>query len=64
MIIWKWSLFQTILDAFTFKKKIISYDETHVPTIDNEEKLVLRRNKILSIKKSKKDVSQNVQFQG
>jgi 3-methyladenine DNA glycosylase Tag len=64
MIIWKWSLFQTILDAFTFKKKIISYDVTHVPTIDNEDKLVLRRNKILSIKKSKKDVSQNVQFQG
>jgi hypothetical protein len=43
MIIWKWPLFQTILDGFTLRELLISYDKTHVPTIDDEGQIGVRK---------------------
>ncbi len=43
MIIRKWPLFQTILDGFTLRELIISYDETHVPTIVDEGKIGVKK---------------------
>jgi hypothetical protein len=43
MIIWKWPLFQTILDGFTIREILVSYDEIHVPTIDDEGQIDVRK---------------------
>jgi hypothetical protein len=35
MTIWKWPLAQTILDGYTFIEHLISFNETHIPNVDD-----------------------------
>jgi hypothetical protein len=35
MIIWKWPLAQIILDGYTFIEHLISFNETHIPNVDD-----------------------------
>ncbi len=64
MIIWKWPLFQTILDGFTIREILVSYDEIHVPTIDDEGQIDVRKKQYTFQKKKQKNVNHNVQSQG
>jgi hypothetical protein len=43
MTIWKWPLSQTILDGFILRELLISYDETHVPTINDDGQINVRK---------------------
>jgi hypothetical protein len=36
MTIWKWSLVQTIVDGYSLKQFLVSYDESNIPTIDDK----------------------------
>jgi hypothetical protein len=45
MTICKWPWFQTILDGFTLREIFISYDETHIPTVDDEGQIGVRKKK-------------------
>jgi hypothetical protein len=43
MIIWKWLLVQTILDGYSLKQFLISYDESHIPIVDEEEEVGVKK---------------------
>jgi hypothetical protein len=34
MTIWKWPLAQTIVDGYSLKQLLVSYNESTIPTID------------------------------
>ncbi len=34
MKIWRWSLAQTIVDGYSLKQLLVSYNESNIPTID------------------------------
>ncbi len=36
MTIWKWSLVQTIVDGYSLRQLLVSYNESKIPTIDEE----------------------------
>jgi hypothetical protein len=38
MIIWKWSLAQTIVDGYSWRQLFISYNENNNPIVDDEGK--------------------------
>jgi hypothetical protein len=46
MIIWKWSLSQTILDGYSLRPFFIPYNENYILVVDEEEEMVLRKNNI------------------
>ncbi len=48
MIIWKWSLAQTIVDGHSRKQLFISYNENNNPIVDDEGKIGVKKNNILS----------------
>jgi hypothetical protein len=37
MMIWKWLLVQTILDKYSLKQLFVFYDESNIPTIEERE---------------------------
>jgi hypothetical protein len=43
MTIWKWSLAQTIVDKYSLKQLFISYDESNIPTINEEGGIGVRK---------------------
>jgi hypothetical protein len=43
MTIWKWSLAQTIVDAYSLKQLLIFYDENNIPIIDEKGKFGVRK---------------------
>jgi hypothetical protein len=47
MIIWKWSLAQTIVDVHSRRQLFISYNESNNPIVDDEGKIGVRKNNIL-----------------
>ncbi len=36
MIIWKWSLAQIVVDGYSLRQLLVSYDESNILTIDEE----------------------------
>ncbi len=46
MIIWKWSLSQTILDGYSLRPFFIPYNENYILVVDEEGEMVLRKNNI------------------
>ncbi len=43
MIIWKWPLVQTIVDGYSLKQLLIFYNESNIPTIDEEGEIGVRK---------------------
>jgi hypothetical protein len=43
MTIWKWSLAQTIVDGYSSRQILVSYDESKIPTIDEEGEIGVRK---------------------
>ncbi len=43
MTIWKWSLAQTIVDGYSFRQLLISYNETSIPIVDEEGEIGVRK---------------------
>jgi hypothetical protein len=56
MIIWKWLLAQTILDGYTFIEHLISFNETHIPNVDDVEVVGVKKKKY-SFHKRKQSVA-------
>jgi hypothetical protein len=55
MTIWKWPLAQTIMDGYSLKQFLISYDENNIPTIDEEGEIGVRK-KQYTFQKRKRSV--------
>jgi hypothetical protein len=55
MIIWKWSLAQTILNGYSLRQLLIFYDEGHIPIVDEEEEIGVRK-KQYTFQKRKRNV--------
>jgi hypothetical protein len=43
MIIWKWSLAQTIVDGDSLRQFFVSYDENNNPIINDEGKIGVKK---------------------
>jgi hypothetical protein len=43
MTIWKWSLAQTIVDGYSFRQLLISYNETSILIVDEEGEIGVRK---------------------
>jgi len=43
VIIWKWPLVQTIMDGYSLKQLFVSYNESNIPTIDEEGEIGVRK---------------------
>jgi hypothetical protein len=48
MTFWKWPLVQTILNGYTFIKHLISFNETHIPNVDDVGAIGVEKKKNLS----------------
>jgi hypothetical protein len=48
MTIWKWSLVQIILNGYPLIQHLISFNETHIPNLDDVGAIGVRKKKILS----------------
>jgi hypothetical protein len=46
MTIWKWSLFQTILDGYSLRQFLIPYNENHILVVDEEGEIGVRKKYI------------------
>jgi hypothetical protein len=55
MLIWKWSLVQTILDGYSFKQLFISYNERHILIVDEAGEIGVRK-KQYTFQKRKRNV--------
>jgi len=40
---WKWLLAQTVLDGYSLRQLLVSYDESKIPTIDEEGEIGVRK---------------------
>jgi len=43
MTIWKWPLSYTILDGYILRELFISNNETHIPIVDNEGEIGVKK---------------------
>jgi hypothetical protein len=43
MTIWKWPLAQNIVDGYSLRQLLVSYDESKIPTIDEEGEIGVRK---------------------
>jgi len=48
MTIWKWPLAQTIFDGYPLIKHLISFNETHIPNVDDVGAVIVKKKKLLS----------------
>jgi hypothetical protein len=48
MTFWKWPLVQTILNGYTFINHLISFNETHIPNVDDVGVIGVKKKKFLS----------------
>jgi hypothetical protein len=46
--IWKWPLAQTILDGYPLIDHLITFNETHIPNVDDVGVVGVKEKKILS----------------
>jgi len=51
MMIWKWPLFQTILDGCSLRKHLVKYSEGVVPNVDEVGVIGVRKNQYTFHKK-------------
>jgi hypothetical protein len=47
MTIWKWLLVQTIVDGYSLRQLLVSYDESKIPTIDEEGEIGVRNKQYI-----------------
>jgi hypothetical protein len=47
MTIWKWSLFQTILDGYSLRQFLIPYNENHILVVDEEGEIGVRKKQYM-----------------
>jgi hypothetical protein len=45
MTIWKWPLAQMILDGYTLKEHFITFNETHIPNVDDVGAIGVKKKK-------------------
>jgi hypothetical protein len=45
MIIWKWPLAQMILDGYSLKEHFITFNETHIPNVDDVRAIGVKKKK-------------------
>ncbi len=43
MISWKWSLAQTIMDVYSLRQLLVSYNENNIPIVDEEGEIGRRK---------------------
>jgi len=48
MTIWKWPLAQTIFDGYPLIKHLISFNETHIPNVDDVGAVIVKKKKLVS----------------
>jgi hypothetical protein len=53
MTIWKWPLVQIIPNGYPFIQNLISFNETHIPNVDDVGTLGVKKKKIPFTKGSK-----------